>query len=419
MAVEKISSVYETAPWGITEQPSFLNACLTGQTLLEPKDFLIAAKKIEQNLGRVPGPRYGPRIIDIDILMMDGKIVEEESLILPHPRLEERAFVLAPLNEIAHDLVHPVTGARVEEMLARLDSGSVERLEPKNKRLTKPKRFTWGIKTYVMGIINVTPDSFSGDGIHEQESYVDSAIAQARSFVDYGADILDLGGESTRPGSSPVPEEQELTRVIPVIEAVRAEVDVPISIDTYRSTVALEALNVGADWINDVWALRMDVNMAGVVQSWDCPVILMHNRSKPKNVEQQTQLGGRYVGINYDHLLEEIAEELTESIDIALKAGVSRDNIIIDPGIGFGKTVLQNLQLLNELDYLKKLDFPILVGPSRKSFIGYSLNLPTNDRLEGTAASVSIAIDRGADIVRVHDVKAISRVARMTDLIVR
>jgi dihydropteroate synthase len=179
------------------------------------------------------------------------------------------------------------------------------------------------------------------------------------------------------------------------------------------------ALRNGADWINDVWGLRMDKDLANVASEMGCPIVLMHNRSKPKNVSQETKLGGRYVGMVYDDLIVDVSSELSKSVDIATAAGIERKRIILDPGIGFGKTVSQNLQLLNELDQLKSLGFPILVGTSRKSFIGYTLGLPPEDRLDGTAATVAIAIDRGADIVRVHDVDSMVKVAAMTDSIVR
>jgi dihydropteroate synthase len=352
-------------------------------------------------------------------LFFDNLIVEEDDLTIPHPRIEERAFVLAPLNDIAPDLVHPKNRIRVADMLSILEPGTAKRLAEKDKRLTRPKRFTWGVKTYVMGIINVTPDSFSGDGFYDEASWIDLAVEKARTFAEDGADILDIGGESTRPGSNPVAAQEELARTIPIIEAIRTEVDVPISVDTYRASVAEQAINAGADWINDVWGLRMDAGMAGLVAKTGCPIIIMHNRSKPKNVEQQAQLGSRYVDIAYDNLLDDVSGELMSSIKIALNAGIAEEQIIIDPGIGFGKTVSQNLCLLNELNFFKSLGYPLLVGPSRKSFIGYTLNVPPADRLEGTAATISIAIDRGADVVRVHDVKAITRVARMTDKIVR
>ena len=277
----------------------------------------------------------------------------------------------------------------------------------------------WGQRTYVMGIINVTPDSFSGDGLWSDRSWVDMSVAQAERFVEEGADILDVGGESTRPGGTPVGLEMELARVIPAIEAINKRVTVPLSVDTYRAAVAQAALNVGAGWINDVWGLRMDAKMVDVVARSGCFVIIMHNRSKPKDLAQEARLGGRYVGVKYADLINDIRQELQYSIGLALKSGVDPSQIIIDPGIGFGKTTAQNVQLIDELDKFTEMGFPILLGPSRKSFIGYTLDLPPEERVEGTAAVVAIGIDRGADIVRVHDVKEISRVVRMTDRIVR
>ncbi len=281
--------------------------------------------------------------------------------------------------------------------------------------------FKWGKRTYIMGILNVTPDSFSGDGVggQEQEEVIVKAVAQAKQFVADGADIIDIGGESTRPGSTPVDAAEELARVVPVIKAVRQAVDVVISIDSYRAAVAEAALAAGANWLNDVWGARMDPDMAKLAAQAGCPIVLMHNRSKPKDVAQEEKLGGRFVGVNYEDLIADIKRELQESIDIALKAGVKEAQIILDPGIGFGKTVEQNLQLLNQIDQFKTMGFPILIGSSRKSFIGYTLDLPPDQRVEGTAATVAIGIDRGADIVRVHDVQAMARVARMTDAVAR
>jgi len=289
--------------------------------------------------------------------------------------------------------------------------------------LTAHSLFEWGQRTYVMGIINATPDSFSGDGLAVSEDWVATAVQQAaqlaRQFAADGADILDIGGESTRPGSHPITAEEELARVLPVITAVRQTINLPISIDTYRADVAEAALQAGANWVNDVWGLRMDGRMAGVVAATGCPVVIMHNRSKPKNVEQQDKLGGRYVSMEYDDLIGDMKRELQTSIDLALAVGVNESQIIIDPGVGFGKTVEQNLQIIRQLDQLKSFGFPILLGTSRKSFIGYTLDLPPHDRVEGTAATIAIGIDRGADIVRVHDVKAMVRVVKMVDKIVR
>ena len=280
----------------------------------------------------------------------------------------------------------------------------------------------WGRRTYVMGILNITPDSFSGDGLLEEGTaglgWLEQAVAQARRFVAAGVDILDVGGESTRPGSEPVSADEELRRVLPVIQAL-VGLDVLISVDTYKAVVAEAALEAGAQLVNDVWGLRADQELAGAVARWGAPVILMHNRSSWVHAEIKEKLGGRYVGVPYDNLIEDIRRELMESVELARAAGIPEERIILDPGIGFGKTVSQNLELLNRLDEIRSLGYPVLLGPSRKSFIGYTLDLPPEQRLEGTAAAVAVGIVRGADIIRVHDVEFMVRVARMTDAIVR
>lgn len=283
--------------------------------------------------------------------------------------------------------------------------------------------FDWSTRTYVMGILNITPDSFSGDGLLPSSpgtgGGIAAALEQARNFVAAGVDILDVGGESTRPGSHPVGVEEELGRVIPVIRALAAETKALISVDTCKARVAEAALEAGAQIVNDVWGLRADPKMGAVVARYGVPVVLMHNRSKPANVEVRERLGGRYVGIEYNNLIEDVKRELMESVALAHGAGIVDENIILDPGIGFGKTVSQNLELLDRLDEIRALGYPLVLGPSRKSFIGYILGLPPTQRVEGTAAAIAISIDRGADIVRVHDVEKMARVAKMTDAIVR
>lgn len=284
----------------------------------------------------------------------------------------------------------------------------------------------WGTRTFIMGILNITPDSFSGDGLMSGSDPVESALAQARQFVRDGADILDVGGESTRPGSKPVSADDELERVMPVVRAlIEADLvsangtQVLLSIDTYKSHVAEVALKAGFHWINDVWGLKADPAMAGVAARYHAGLILMDNRSRPENVDLQARLGGRYTGAAYINLIEEVKSDLMESVALAVGSGVLREQIILDPGIGFGKTIQQNLDLINHIGHIRALNYPLLLGPSRKGFIGYTLNLPPGERLEGTAAAVAVGIVRGADIVRVHDVNAMARVARMTDAIVR
>jgi dihydropteroate synthase len=288
------------------------------------------------------------------------------------------------------------------------------------------RELTWGARTYIMGVINITPDSFSGDGLLADtqaaaapSDLLAAAVRQARDFVASGADILDIGGESTRPGAATLSSDQEIERVLPVIQKVAGELDVLISVDTYKASVALPAVQAGAHIINDVWGLRADPRLASVAAQADVPLILMHNRSSWASAEIREGQGGHYIGMAYENLLEDIRRELMESISLAHAGGVSDDKIILDPGIGFGKTVEQNLELLDRLNELRDLGYPILLGPSRKSFIGYTLNLPPDERLEGTAAAVAVGIARGADIIRVHDVKFMARVVRMTDAIIR
>ena len=281
--------------------------------------------------------------------------------------------------------------------------------------------FTWGSRTYVMGILNITPDSFSGDGLlaGQTQDPVAAALDQAGRFVQAGADLLDVGGESTRPGAQPVSEAEELERVLPVVKALAGRFDVTLSVDTYRASVAEAALAAGADLINDVWGLHADPALAGVVARSGAPVILMHNRSSWAQAQIKEKLGGRYVGVPYTDLLADVCQDLLESVDVARRAGIPDEKIILDPGIGFGKTVEQNLELLDRLAEIRELGYPVLLGPSRKSFIGYTLDLPPDQRVEGTAAAVAVGIVRGADIVRVHDVQMMARVARMTDAITR
>jgi dihydropteroate synthase len=283
---------------------------------------------------------------------------------------------------------------------------------------------TWGKRTYMMGILNITPDSFSGDGFlkanrSNYKEFFSQAVEQGRRFVEAGADILDIGGESTRPGSQQVSAEEEIERVVPVVHSLASELDVLISIDTYKAQVAEAALNAGADIVNDVWSLHADPELAATAARHNAAVILMHNRSKPSNAQIQERLGGRYIGVEYKNLLEDVCRELVESVQIAHAAGIPDDHIILDPGIGFGKTVEQNLELMDRLAEIRALGYPVLLGPSRKSFIGYTLNLPLDQRLEGTAAAVAVGITRSADIVRVHDLEYMIRVVRMTDAIVR
>ncbi len=264
--------------------------------------------------------------------------------------------------------------------------------------------FRWGEKTYVMGVVNLSPDSFSGDGLGDD---IEATVAQAKRMVEEGADIIDVGGESTRPGTAPMSADdfdEELRLVIPAIERLAAEIPVPISVDTYKSGVASRAVQTGASMINDIWGLKRDPGLAKVAAEAGVPIILMANQrdAPPK------------VGI-----MAKVLADLEVGITTALQAGVPPEDIIVDPGIGFGKSLEQNLELVNRLDELKQLGKPILLGTSRKSMIGLVLDLPPDRRLEGNLAVTAIGIANGADMVRVHDVGPTALVCRMSDAIVR
>ena len=262
------------------------------------------------------------------------------------------------------------------------------------------ERFTWGARTYVMGVINVTPDSFSGDGLG---SDVAAAVNQALRFQDEGADILDIGAESTRPGHQQISVEEELQRLMPALDAVASRVALPISIDTCKAKVACRAVDAGAVIINDIWGLKAEPDLARVAATTGAGLVLMHNQT----------------GTEYQDLLPDVISSLQASVAAALESGVPKKNIIVDPGIGFGKTPDHNLAVLAGLEQLRAIGCPMLVGTSRKSTLGLLLDLPPDQRVEGTAATVALAIAGGADIVRVHDVKEMVRVCRVTDAVVR
>jgi len=263
------------------------------------------------------------------------------------------------------------------------------------------KEFKIGEITYIMGILNFTPDSFSDGGIFNN---IDVAINHVKKMIDDGADIIDVGGESTRPGYTLISVEEEVSRIIPIIKAIKENFDIPISIDTYKAKVAEKALEAGADLINDIWGFKKEKDMAKVAAKYNVPCCLMHNRDNE----------------DYKNLIEDILDDLRESIKIAKEAGVKDENIILDPGIGFAKSYEQNLETMNNLERVKELGYPILLGTSRKRMIGLTLDLPVEERVEGTVATTVVGIMKDAcDFVRVHDVLENSRAAKMTDAIVR
>lgn len=264
------------------------------------------------------------------------------------------------------------------------------------KLRTPVKTYDLSKRTYIMGILNVTPDSFSDGGSYET---IELAVEQAKKMKEEGADIIDIGGESTRPGHKQISVEEELSRVLPVIEAVAKEVDLPISIDTYKADVAEEAIKAGVSIINDIWGAKYDSRMAEVAAKYDVPIILMHNR----------------MDMNYTNLIEDMKKDLQESIDLVLEAGVKKENIILDPGLGFAKTHEHHLLVMNKLEEFTNLGYPVLLGTSRKRFIGAVLDVPTAERDVGTGATTCLGITKGVQIIRVHNVKLNKQLAQMMD----
>lgn len=262
------------------------------------------------------------------------------------------------------------------------------------------KEFNLKNRTYVMGILNATPDSFSDGGKFNE---IDTALKRVKQMIDEGADIIDVGGESTRPNFEFVKEEDEIKRVVPIIKAIKENFDITVSIDTYKSKTAEAAVEAGADIINDVWGFKKDKDIAKVAAKYNVPCILMHNRESAE----------------YEDLMRDVIFDLVDSVDIALNAGVNRENIILDPGIGFAKTLEENLSVMNNLEKIKGLGFPVLLGTSRKSMIGLTLDLPVSERVEGTIATTVLGITKGCEFIRVHDVKENKRACVMTDAMLK
>lgn len=260
------------------------------------------------------------------------------------------------------------------------------------------KEFKDSNKTYIMGILNVTPDSFSDGG---KWNCVEKAVSHALAMIEEGADLIDIGGESTRPGYTRISDEEEIRRIVPVIEEITRRFEIPVSVDTYKSTVARAALEAGASLVNDIWGLKYDPKMAGVIADSGMACCLMHNRKEAK----------------YTSFIEDLLVDMHQTVEIAERAGIKRENIILDPGIGFGKTYEMNLEAMRHLERLKELGFPVLLGTSRKSVIGLTLELPAEDRLEGTIATSAMAVWKGCSFIRVHDVKENKRAVQMTEAI--
>ncbi|XP_047958902.1 folate synthesis bifunctional protein, mitochondrial isoform X1 [Salvia hispanica] len=417
--ITRHACLYETEPAYVTDQPRFLNSAVRGTTKLGPHKLLAVLKEIERDLGRTAGIRYGPRPIDLDILFYGSRTVNTDSLTIPHERIWERPFVMAPLIDLLgvqadnetvkswHSLSkHPGGLFEAWEELggeSLVGKDGMERVLPVGNRL-----WSWSANTSVMGVLNVTPDSFSDGG---KFLSVESAVSRVRSMLAEGADIVDLGAQSTRPMASKLSPEQELDRLIPVLEAVR---DMPemvgklISIDTFHSQVALEAVSKGAHLVNDVSGGKLDANMHHVVASLGIPYIVMHMRGDPSTMQNQENLV-------YDDVCSDAASELCTRVRDAEISGIPAWKMIIDPGIGFSKNTEQNLDILMGLPAIRSeigkkslalAHAPLLVGPSRKRFLGEICGRTVaGERDPATVAAVTAAVLGGANIVRVHNVR--------------
>ena len=442
LTIVETSHLYETDPMLVTDQPLFLNAVCKVSTSLAPSELLRAVKQIEAALGRTKTIRYGPRVIDLDILFFDDAVIDTPDLTIPHLRIPERDFVLAPLLDLGSELHHPRLQMTVRELWQRLQKPVPPRVMPIGDRL-----WHWGQGAKVMGILNITPDSFSGDGLAQEPDPVAAALAQASRFVDAGAHILDVGGYSTRPGHDNLSVEEEIKRVAPVISALRDAVDVPLSVDTFRADVAEAALEAGATWLNDVSGLRSthlhpareagtgkgenpsqssplkpsaSDGMAALSARRRVPLVLMDNRA-PLRIGPPT--GGTpsnpppSVEPSND-IVTDVRKELSAALELARLDGVPRWHRIIDPGIGFGKSPSQHASLIARLDEFQELGYPLLFGCSRKGFLGQMAGgAPVDDRLPATIAANAMAVERGAQIVRVHDVRENLQAMRVVEAI--
>ncbi|CAL0318189.1 unnamed protein product [Lupinus luteus] len=433
ISITRHACLYETAPAYVTDQPRFLNSAVRAVTKLGPHELLAALKKIEKDLGRTDGIRYGPRPIDLDILFYGKFKVRSDILTVPHERIWERPFVMAPLMDLLGSAIDSDTVASWHSFSGHSGglSGLWEKLggefligEEGMYRVMPVANglLDWSCRTYVMGVLNLTPDSFSDGGNFQS---VKSAVSQVQLLISEGADIIDLGAQSTRPMASRISVEEELDRLIPVLEAVTAMPEVEgklISVDTFYSEVASEAVSRGAHFINDVSAGQLDPNMFKVIADLDVPYIAMHMRGDPSTMQTNENL-------EYDDVCKEVSSELYSRVREAELSGIPAWRVIIDPGIGFSKKTEDNLDVLTGLpdiraDIAKRSlaisHAPILIGPSRKRFLGEICTRPAAvERDPATIASVTAGVLGGANIVRVHNVKDNLDAVKLCDAILR
>ncbi len=400
------SELYLTEPWGYKPQPSFYNIVWEADTDLDPESLLKYFKEIETRIGRVKTLRYGPRVIDLDILLYGDQTYQSQSLTIPHASMRERRFVLKPLCDLIPMEQDPVTKKTWFELLQECPEDSVEKLDEKPD-LKRPV-ISWGLRSYTMGIVNLTPDSFSGDGLMNGQNLITGALRQCDTFLENGADILDFGAESTRPGFTEIPEQTEISRLIPVLKEVRRRFpDALLSVDSRKAAVIRAALDCGIDWINNTGGPD-DEELDRLCADSGKMTVLMRTQPIRKTGEEI---------LTPEKVLERVRSQLLDRATRAQKFGIRQSNIILDPGIGFGSSAGCDLEIIRQMRQISLLGYPILIGPSRKSFLGRYLQRTADERTAGTAAVICYAILNGCDIIRVHDVKFMKDIAVMSDML--
>ncbi len=400
------SDLYETEPWGYKPQPSFYNMVWEAETELDPGSLLRYFKRIEERIGRVKTLRYGPRVIDLDILLYDDLRMDTPELTIPHDKMRERRFVLKPLCDLIPMETDPVSGKTWFDLLAEAPDEEVSRIGGPLD-MTKPV-IRWGLRSYTMGIVNLTPDSFSGDGLLRRGNRTGAVIDQCAAFIENGADILDLGAESTRPGFTEITADEETARLIPILKEIRRQFpETLLSVDTRRADTVRAALENGIDWINNTGDAD-DAEMNKVCAASGKVTVLM--RSRPLRLNDSEQL-------TPEKLLERVRSQLLDFASAALRCGMNKNNIVLDPGLGFGSTAYYDLEIARNIREVSRLGYPVLLGASRKSFLGKYLHRPVEERTAGTSAVLTAAILNGCDIIRVHDVKYMKDIAFMADLL--
>ncbi|XP_051214933.1 folate synthesis bifunctional protein, mitochondrial isoform X1 [Lolium perenne] len=427
--ITRHACLYETAPAYVTDQPRFLNSAVRGTTKLGPHDLLRKLKEIEKDIGRTTGVRYGPRPIDLDILLYGDSRIKTKSLIVPHERIHERPFVLAPLVDLLGSSAEDSMEKRWHslskcsggffDLWSKLGGESIIGTEGIKRVMSVGNTLLdWRERTLVMGVLNLTPDSFSDGGKFQE---VEAAISQARLLISEGADIIDIGAQSTRPFARRLSAEEELERLVPVLDAITKLPEMEgklLSVDTFYAQVAAEAVKRGATMINDVSGGQLDPDILQVVAELGVPYVAMHMRGDPSTMQNEQNL-------QYDDVCKEVASELYARLRAAELSGIPLWRIVLDPGIGFSKKSTQNIEVITGLESIREemgkmslgaSHVPILLGPSRKSFLGQICNrADPAERDAATASAVTVAILNGANIVRVHNVRYSVDAAKVSD----